>query len=520
MIEIYLKLILFFVISLLYFYSVLGFGKVTSDNNSNYFESYLDGTIILLILSYLIYLTIGTNHTINLIILFVGLIFYFKENKKYKIIKYKNIILLFLSLFSILIISKTHEDFNGYHYFSIYEIFNHNLRLGVSNLNIRFFQSSLLAHNQALLVFPYFDFKLVHLSSFFIYFSIIGYFIIILFSINLKNNEVFYSILCLFIMLIKFNRLSEYGYDYIAQFILLIVFHKIYFLNSNDNETIKAIIYFLLTVLIKPITLFFIPIMTYIIYKKDFNFYRRIPRIKYFLIFSLFFILISSSFFKTGCLFYPLNKTCFPIEKISWSEKEIVEEYTEITSLWAKGFMWQEDTKYQRINDPNLYKKNFNWLKYWIELHFFYKVFEFLLIIFGSIIIINTYFSKDKLNFHKNNKDKIILILLSLLSIIFWLWTVPQFRFGFSSMIIFSYLLKDYFFNTQVKFEKKKFLHIFILGLVVLNFKNLNRINSEFERNDFYTFKNFPFYTEIEIKNDYSNLNIKKFFHIKILNKL
>ena len=87
-------------------------------------------------------------------------------------------------------------------------------------------------------------------------------------------------------------------------------------------------------------------------------------------------------------------------------------------------------------------------------------------------------------------------------------------------MIIFSYLLKDYFFNTQVKFEKKKFLHIFILGLVVLNFKNLNRINSEFERNDFYTFKNFPFYTEIEIKNDYSNLNIKKFFHIKILNKL
>ena len=131
---------------ILYFYSVLGFGKVISDNNSNYFESYLDGTIILLILSYLIYLTIGTNHTINLIILFVGLIFYFKENKKYKIIKYKNIIFLFLSLFSILIISKTHEDFNGYHYFSIHEVFNNRLRLGVSYLNERFFHSSLFRH--------------------------------------------------------------------------------------------------------------------------------------------------------------------------------------------------------------------------------------------------------------------------------------------------------------------------------------------------------------------------------------
>jgi hypothetical protein len=517
LIDFYLKLLLFFVVSLLYFYSVSGFGKIITDKNSNYFEAYLDGTILLIILSYLIYITFGTNHIINIIITSVGLIFYFIYNKDYKNIKNKNTIFLFLSLFSILIISKTHDDFNGYHYFSIFEIFNNNLRLGVSNLNIRFFHSSLLALNQAIIILPYFDFKLVHLSTFFIYFCVIGYFITILFSKDSKSSEVFYSILCLFVMLIKFNRLSEYGYDYVAQFILLIVFHKIYFLNSSNNEIIKSIIYFLLTILIKPISLFFMPIMVFIIYKKGFFFYRKIPNSKYFLIFSLIFILFSSSFFKTGCLFYPLNKTCFSIDNVSWSEREIVEEYSEITTLWAKGFIWQENTKYKRIDNPKIYNQSFNWFKYWIELHFFYNVFEFILIVFGSIIIIHIYFTKDKSTSNKNNKDKMILILLSLSSIIFWLITLPQFRFGFSPIIIFSYLLIDYILDLRINFNKKKFFHILILGLIVLNFKNINRIHSEFERNDFYKFKNFPFYTEIEIKNDYSNLEIKKIFHIEIL---
>ena len=105
--------------------------------------------------------------------------------------------------------------FNNYHYFSIYEVFNHNLRIGVFNLNSYFIHSSLLIHNQAALVLPYFNFKLVHLPTFLIYFSTIGYFIVILFEKKTKSDEVFYSILCIFILLIKFNRLSEYGYDYV-----------------------------------------------------------------------------------------------------------------------------------------------------------------------------------------------------------------------------------------------------------------------------------------------------------------
>tara|TARA_Y100000389_G_scaffold199921_1_gene239303 strand:+ start:166 stop:1722 length:1557 start_codon:yes stop_codon:yes gene_type:complete len=517
MIDLYFKLIIFFTISFAYFFSIVGYGKVITNKNSNYFEAYLDGTILLLIISYSIYVTIGTSLIINIVIIFVGLILFFQFNKELKSIKNKYIFYLFLSIFLVLVISKTHEDFNSYHYFSIFEIFNHNLRIGVSNLNERFFHSSLLALNQSIIILPYFDYKLVHLPSFFIYFSVIGYFITILLSNDKNNKEVFYSLLCLLILLIKFNRLSEYGYDYISQFILLIIFHKIYFLHSNNSEIIKSIIYFLLCVLIKPISLLFLPIMIFIIYKRGVFFYKNISVFKYSIIIALLTILFSSSFFKTGCFFYPLNKTCFSIENVSWSEKNRIQAHSQIISLWAKGYYVQDKTKYEKIDDEKLYSQNFNWIKYWIEKHFFYKIFEFLLIIFISIFIIYTYFNKDKIKFHENKKDKIILFFLSFISIFFWFNTVPQFRFGFSLLIIFFYLLFDLLFILRINFDKKKFIHIFIIGLIVLNVKNINRINSEFERNDFYKFKNFPFYNEKIIKNDYSQINIKKFLHIKIL---
>jgi len=517
LIDIFFTLVIFFIISFIYFLSVIGYGKIITNKNSNYFESYLDGTILLLILSYVIYITIGTNLIINSTIIFIGLILFFFKNKTYKSISKKSIFFLFLSIFSVLIISKTHEDFNGYHYFTIFEIFNHNLRIGVSNLNERFFHSSLLSLNQSFLVLPYFNFKLVHLSPFFIYLSVIGYFFIILISKKIRNSEIFYSLLCLLILLVKFNRLSEFGYDYVFQFILLIVFHKIYFLNSDNSEIIKSILYFILTVLIKPVSLLFIPIMTFIIFKKGIFFYKNISKTKYLLFSSLLIILFSSSFFKTGCLFYPLKKTCISVENISWSEEQMVKEHSNLVSLWAKGYYLQDDTKYEKIANEKIYNQNFNWLKYWIEQHFFYKIFEFLLILFGVIIIIYFYFAKDKPPLDNKNKDKLALIFLSFLSIIFWLNTVPQFRFGFASIIIFIYILCDYIFNLKIFFDKKKFFHILIFGLIILNFKNIKRINSEFERNDFYKFKNFPFYNEKIIKNDYSNLNREKIFHIEIL---
>ena len=521
MIEEIFKLLFLFTIAVFYFYSVSGFGKILKTKYLNFFDLQFEGTIILLILGYVIYLTIGINVYLNILILLLGIIFYFKSAKDFIGVDSKYILLLFLLIFSVLVISKTHEDFNGYHYFSIHEVFNNRLRIGVSNFNERFFHSSLLVFNQALIVLPYLDLKLVHLPVFIIYLSSLGYFTFIVFSKNLKRDELFFSIFCLLVLLVKFNRLSEFGYDYIAQFILLIVFHKIYFLNSDNNELVRAILYFTLCVLIKPISLFFLPLMIYILFKRGIFFLGDFSFLRYFLFFLLVTTFISSSFFKTGCLFYPVNSSCFTKDKVFWSEKKRIGDYSKMAQLWAKSYYnqnnYEKGSKYEKIEDKNLYLKKFNWFKFWVETHFFYKVSEFLLILLFSLILIYFYFVKLKKEDATKNKDKYIILILSFISIMFWLNTAPQFRFGFSSIIIFFFFIFSVILNLNIEFNKKKFINLFILGLLVLNLKNFNRIKNEFSRDDFYKFKNFPFYNEIKISNDYSGYKRDNFFHVEII---
>ena len=82
--DLYLKLIVFFTISILYFWSVVGYGKIITNKYSNYFETYFDGTILLLILSYIIYVTAGTNLIINILIIIIGLHLNFFNKKIFK----------------------------------------------------------------------------------------------------------------------------------------------------------------------------------------------------------------------------------------------------------------------------------------------------------------------------------------------------------------------------------------------------------------------------------------------------
>ena len=79
--DLFLKITFFFVVSILHFWSVVGYGKTLTNKNSIYFENYLNGSIIILIFSYIIYLTIGTSLTINLIIIFIGLMLKVKNEK-------------------------------------------------------------------------------------------------------------------------------------------------------------------------------------------------------------------------------------------------------------------------------------------------------------------------------------------------------------------------------------------------------------------------------------------------------
>ena len=511
------KLILFFIFGLIYFYSVAGYGSILSKKNSNIFEQQFDGNIILLIFGYILYLTIGFSSLLNLSIIILGLILFLKKRKK-NIPKLRYIVFLFASLFSILIISKTHEDFNNYHYFSIFEVFNNGLRIGVSKINTYWIHSSLLKFNQALIVLPFLNFNIIHLPIFIIYLSTVGYFILVFFKKTPKKNELHYSLLCVLILLIKFNRLSEFGYDYISQFLLLVVFHKIYFFKKDKIETSKAILYFIFSVLIKPISLLFFPILFFIFFNNGYNFYKKINRSYFFSSILLLLIFFSSSFLKTGCVFYPINSTCFDKEKIFWSEKQYLNSYSRTVELWSKSYDAQlKNTIYEKIENKEIYLENFNWVKFWIESHFFYKVYEFILIVSSLIMILYFLFSKLELNKNKKTKNEMIILLFSSLGIFFWFITVPQFRFGFSFIVIFIFFIFNFLINLNLRFDKKKFFYLIFLSLLILNTKNFIRIKNEFLRNDFYKFTNFPFYNQKLIEYDYSNLKRDKFFYIELL---
>ena len=78
--------------------------------------------------------------------------------------------------------------------------------------------------------------------------------------------------------------------------------------------------------------------MIYILFKRGIFFFRDFSSLRYFLFFLLVATFISSSFFKTGCLFYPLNSSCFTKDKVFWSEKKRVGDYSKMAQLWAKSY--------------------------------------------------------------------------------------------------------------------------------------------------------------------------------------
>ena len=148
---VFFDLIALYIVTLLFFLSLSGYGKILLNlifdkkSNDNIYEISIFGLIFYLIIGYLLYFTIGFNSYLNLFLLLGGVCsFYYSFNKKdlNYIFRYSFLILLF---FSLLLISKTHEDFPSYHFLGIKDIFENKLTLGGANILIRFAHISLLS---------------------------------------------------------------------------------------------------------------------------------------------------------------------------------------------------------------------------------------------------------------------------------------------------------------------------------------------------------------------------------------
>ncbi len=85
---------------------------------------------------------------------------------------------------------------------------------------VRYGYSSMFAYIQGFFYLPYFELQLFHVPVYLVYVALCSF----LYDYKNEKNEkkiIFFSIVTLLVLLIKFTRLSEYGYDYISQFILI-----------------------------------------------------------------------------------------------------------------------------------------------------------------------------------------------------------------------------------------------------------------------------------------------------------
>ena len=483
--------------TLLYFFllitilSIIGYGAFIIKNQSNIksyniFNYFFLGIIALLILSVIYYILIPNNKLINLFILVIGLIL------NYKLLSFKEVKFIFLItilLYSGLLISKTHEDFSVYHFQHIKELSDGYIKFGLSNLDHRYFYASIFSYIQTLFILPYFDYYLINIPIYSIYLSLIGYF---LFEIIKKKKINILNLFFLIFLVVKFKRFSEFGYDYIGQFLLIYIFAE-YVANSSRvqlyKEKIKGILFFFLSILIKISNIYFAPIIIFIFFSKK-KIFKKIFFEKFFLLTSFLFLFIFTinSLLKTGCVNYLIKESCLEDRKEWAVEYDIIEGTKKLSLNWSRGFYHQE--KSNKIKE-NEYNQNFNWVKNWFQIHFLAKILPNLAIIISILLIINYLIGLNRKKIKSNNK----LLSLVIFTNFIWFYLFPQFRFGIAGLSLLTFLLFIKFFPQSSKFNYSRVKILIIISLIYFNYSNIIRINNEFKREDIYKFSNFPYFS-------------------------
>jgi len=495
---------IYFVFLILSFYSFIGYGmfyqkiicreKVELNNIFNYF---FFGIILLLPIGFFNYLILGNILWFNLIIILFGLLFLFR-----KISKDKSYLIIILSLvfFSGILISKTHEDFSVYHFQHLKELSDSYLKFGLGNLDERYVYSSNFSYLQLIFQLPYYGLKLINIPSFLIYLSLIGY----LFEEirNKESNKRFISLFFLILLILKFKRFSEFGYDYIGQFILIYLFVEYVsnYKNLKLQNYINFILIFFITVMIKISNLYFVPLVLFVIFFNNKNLIKIIfNRTLIFLSLLILLMFTSNSFIKTGCFNYLLKQSCVSQDSSKWVINYEKIDYTKtVVKNWTKGFHLQRTNVLDEVN----YNKNYNWVNNWIKIHFLVKILDYLLVIL--VIFLISKFLILKKNKSKNKKNKNVLLNVCIfLSLLIWFSLFPQFRFGIFAITISVFILLNLIFNTNNQIDNKKFMTIFLISIVYFNFTNISRIYNDFNRNDIYQFNNFPWIV-------FPNLKFKK----------
>ena len=503
----------FFVFATYYFLiltSIVGYGlfslkllKIKFDF-VNFGYAGLFGIYILIVYSYFSNLFIAHTETHNLVILCIGLIlFVYLIKQKYSSYKSEIIFsfIVFVLLFCAVLQFKNHDDFPYYHFPYTYYLTQQSLHIGIGQFNHGFRTPSSIFYINSLFYLPYAKFYLFNFFSLFI----LGFANIILLKkihdyfkfISTKDKQLnfihFLSLLSFIFINIFFYRLSEYGTDRAAMILIfLFIIELLNFVNLKSIKTFNLFYIYLLGALIISFKAFYIlyiifiiPLFLFILKKK-----KNYIQTSYFLFFNKYFVLFLflflfnffTYFINTGCLVYPLSFTCF--DGMSWGIPSTqVQQMSEWYELWSKGGAAPNF----RIDNPEIYLKNFNWVSNWIDIYFFNKVSDFLL---GIIFLISIFLFCFRVAFFNrkiirvDNHVYLVYLLIFVLGIE-WFYNHPALRYGgyhIIALLIFIPLAVK-LSSSHIDLKKYTKVAIVLVSITTIIFisRNINRMNNEVE---------------------------------------
>ena len=485
-------------------YSILGYGRIFTLINSNYQASTFDGLLgiaLLILISYSTNLFFPHNYLHNSLIIIFGLVIFiydFKLNFSKRVKDYRDLTIIFSIIFIGLLMYKNHDDFYYYHFPYTIILTNFEKIFGLGNLNHGFRTPSSIFYLNSLFYLPGIKYFFLNAGAAYI----LGFSNFIIYK-NIKElilkrnfNIIFFlSLLSLIYINTTFSRIAEHGTDRSA--LILIFLLSIYYLKSLDFNNLKKnklehineyysklVILFALIISLKTFYLIYSIIFLLWFYQN-----KKILNLKLiknliiknyysYLIILIFFYTLFTVFSNTGCLIYPASFTCF--ENLSWS---IPINQVEQMYLWYEQWSKAGASPNFRVDNPELYVSGFNWVKNWIDIYFFNKVSDNILVIITISLVVFFLFvykaKKQSINVYKYKFFYFLIIILFLE----WFYNHPSLRYGGYTILALIFFIPISKYMSGYKFNnltiKKKINFIFALTILIFVSRNLVRIDKE-----------------------------------------
>ena len=437
----------------------------------------------------------------NLVIFFIYSIFfiYFLYNLK-KILflskignyKYFFIFLIFLILS---VTNNHHDDLYIYQLPIINYMQNYKIIFGFINLNDFIGQGHSFYEIMSFFKVPFFENR----AYFLLPIIFLNFFVLFLFeNLKIEKNQIvkYFIYFIILLLIIRFNRSKEYGTDLpILCLLLYIQINFFYFISSKNLEFFyKAVLASLFSIILKLygiLSLFYL--LAFLPILKN-NFLDIFGKKRYFtFLISVFLLTLLKNIIVSGCLAYPISKTCLNKSNFSWSiGKDIADSRNEFYNAQVLG--WRSYTK--NVNDGKFLtaeqyknKKISEKIKGLVSDNDRDKILTGIILL--SIFILILILSKDKIKIYKIKKPNNILILLCLfLPLLIWLLKLPQSRYGYFAYLSCLIFYISFQFFKVGEINKKFTSIIFTLLIVFLVFKNVTRIY--YEVKNLKKFQNYP----------------------------